>query len=140
MDKKILPSIGISALVLIGVLFVILIGYLVFMRIFHPVQGTALQKAYLEAYAGCGKSSYLIGASDEAFADEWKTASTTFDFSAQDVDGEIRNCQERIKENGGAILESYDENGNPVYTDADTMRKIKSYQEKFLRREFSVLK
>lgn len=110
------------------------------MNIFYPMQGTAIQKTYLETYSGCGKSGYLFEISDKAFTEAWQTASTTFDFTAQNVDEEIVRCRKHIEKNGGALLQRYDEYGNPVYLDADTMKKIGAYQEKFLRREFSVLK
>ncbi|TXH01278.1 MAG: hypothetical protein E6R05_05885 [Candidatus Moraniibacteriota bacterium] len=140
MNKKILSTIIISIPIATGVLFVIWIGYVLFMNIFYPMQGTAIQKAYLETYAGCGKSGYLLEISDGAFTEAWQTASTTFEISPQDVDREIAGCRKQIEKNGGAILWSYDESGKPVYLDADTMKKIKAYQEKFLKREFSALK
>lgn len=139
MNKKVLPSIGVSALVLIGALFVIWIGYLVIMRVFYPVHGSLLQKSQIEGFSGCGKFSVLLTASDEQFTEEWKLSSKSFDFTAQDVDKEIARCRKRIENNNGKFLWSYDEHGNAVYVDAETMEKIRVYQEKFLKRDFSVL-
>lgn len=123
-------------LTFLGGAAILTVVYLIVAHAIYLKKGGVFRDIELERFSGCGKSSEsYVRASEEDFSKEWKKSSEYFEFTAEDVDKLINKCKEGVK------LATDMKTAQVLWLDTqDKVELLKEYHQKFLNREFSVLK
>jgi hypothetical protein len=120
----------------LGGVAVLTVVYLIVAHAIYLKKGGMLRDNEIERFSGCGKSSeWYARASENAFSQEWKKSSEYYEFTVEDVDKLINECEKGVK------IATDMKTAQVLWLDTqEKVDLLKEYHQKFLNREFSVLK
>ncbi len=130
-----LPKYLVYFFAFLGGAAVLTVIYLVLAHAIYLKKGGVVRDIEIGRFSACIKDSSSYAAmSDAEFTEKWSASSQMFEFTAEDVDEAIMECQKIGKVRINTV------SGEPLLDTPERKALLEAYHQKFLNREFSVLK